>query len=209
MQTLFGWKILLFPMGIVAAISALILVQIGISSSAFWFWYDFVLNHIPIFMTGIILFFLVQENTFQPDLRRDIAMFLLVSAVGVFALKMNLFIVLPLVSAISFAFLFNILRLSIQTDGWIERIGRVSYSMYIFHFAVVLCSATAVSTIFPAQGAWENVAYAMALAISIAATFLISRVSERHIEQRFIAYGRVLTSRSPAFVRDGQQRTSI
>ena len=210
MQTLFGWKILLVPTGIVAAASALILAKVGISNNNFWFWYDFILNQIPVFMTGIILFFLVQANAFQPDLRRDIPMFFLISAVGIWALKMNLFIALPLVSAIAFVFLFNILRFSIRTDGLIERIGRASYSMYIFHFAAVLFAARAVAIIFPVQDTWESAAYGVALVISTIATYFVSRVSEKHIEQLFIAYGRILTkSGSPAPVRDVQGRNSI
>ena len=203
MQNQFGWKILLVPTGIVAAASALILAKVGISNNIFWFWYDFILNQLPVFMTGIILFFLVQREAFQPDLRRDVPMFLLFSAAGIWALKMNLFIVLPVVSAISFVFLFNILRFSILTDGLIERIGRVSYSMYIFHFAAVLFAAKAVPIIFPAQDTWQNAAYGMALVISTITTFLISRVSEKYIEQRFITYGRTLAkSSSPSLVLD-------
>jgi len=132
------------------------------------------------------------------------------SAVGILALKMNLFIVLPLVSAISFVFLFNIMRFSIRTDGLLERIGRASFSMYIFHFVGVLFAAKAVSIIFPIEGDWENATYGMALVISTVATYFVAGVSKKHIEDRLIAYGRTFTkSGSSGLARDSQRRTTI
>lgn len=199
-----GWKILLVPTAIVAVISALILVDLGIANDLFWFWYDFVFNQLPIFMIGVILFFLVRDNLFRPVLGRDIPMFVLFTVVGIWTLDKHLFALLPLVSAISFAFLFNILRATSRSLGLIEHIGRASYSMYIFHFVFAVFAATAILKAFPVGAAWANSVFGAALAISTAATYMVARVSERFIEHRFIEFGRILTrshSRSEAASR--------
>ena len=198
LHSLFGWKILLVPTVIVALVSALILVDLGIANDLFWFWYDFVFNQLPIFMIGIILFFLVRDNLFQPVLGRDIPVFVIFTTIGLWVLKSHFFVLLPLISAISFVFLFNILRATSRSFGLIERIGRASYSMYIFHFVFAVFTTAAILKAFPVGAAWANSAFGAALVISTAATYLVARISEKFIEHRFIEFGRILTrSHSP------------
>jgi peptidoglycan/LPS O-acetylase OafA/YrhL len=198
LHSLFGWKVLLVPTLIVAVVSALILAHLGIANGLFYFWYDFVFNQLPVFMIGIILFFLVRDDLFQPRLGRDILIFIIFSAVGLWVLKGRLFIVLPLVSALSFIFLFNILRATSRSFGLVERIGRASYSMYIFHFVFAVFATSAILKVFPVSGIWGSVAFGGALMVSTAATYLVARGSEKFIEHRFIELGRNLTrSHSP------------
>src|SRR5580704_4972438 len=52
----FGWKILLMPLMISAAVGAVILNHVGLANPAFWFWYDSILNQLPVFLIGMILF---------------------------------------------------------------------------------------------------------------------------------------------------------
>jgi peptidoglycan/LPS O-acetylase OafA/YrhL len=197
LHSLFGWKILLAPAVIVALVSAMILVHLGMANGLFWFWYDFVFNQFPIFMIGIILFFLVRDDLFRPVLGRDIPMFLIFTGIGLWILNRHFFVMLPLVSAISFVFLFNILRATSGSLGLVERIGRASYSMYIFHFVFAVFATAAILKAFPVGGAWANPAFGVALAISTAATYLVARVSERVIERRFIEFGRIVTTSHP------------
>jgi peptidoglycan/LPS O-acetylase OafA/YrhL len=144
-------------------------------------------------MIGIILFFLVRDNLFPPVLGRDIPMFMIFTGFGLWILKGHFFVVLPLTSAISFVFLFNILRATSRSFGLVERIGRASYSMYIFHFVFAVFATAAILKVFPVSGTWANFAFGLALAISTAATYLVARVSEKFIEHGFIEFGHILT----------------
>ncbi len=130
-------------------------------------------------------------------------MFVLASGVAIWALKRQFFIALPLASAISFIFLFNILRATSRSFGLVERIGRASYSMYIFHFVFAVFVTRAILKTVPMDGAWENFSFGAALTISTAATYLVARVSEKVIEHRFIEYGRKLTRLDSATMTAG------
>jgi len=189
----FGWKVLLAPMLTVAIASFLLLSAIGMSADIYWFWYDSILTQLPVFLIGTILFFLVRDGLFRPRLGRDVPAFLLATIVAVLVRKFTVFSLLPLSSAISFAFLFNILRAVCVNYGLIEKIGRVSYSMYIFHFAFVGVVTKLVLSTLPPLGAWENLLYAFQVILSIAAAFAVSSVSEKFVERRFIEFGRHFT----------------
>lgn len=192
LQAGFGWKLLLVPIAIVAVLSALNMQQQDISNSLYWFWYDSLLNQLPVFMLGITLFFAIRANDFSPRLSRDVPAFLVVTTAGLWLLSKSLFIALPLVSALSFVFLFNICRSTSRDIGWIERVGQLSYSMYVFHFIFVMVASKLVSVLMPAEVMGEEAAYAVASMLSIFTTYVLATLTQPLIEQRFIAYGRQL-----------------
>jgi peptidoglycan/LPS O-acetylase OafA/YrhL len=192
-QQRFGWKALLVPTGVAVVIGALNLAHRDMSTNLYWFWYDSILNQLPVFMTGLLLFFAIREGRFAPDLRRDVPLFLLISAGGIWLLSQGAFIALPFVSALSFVFLFNALRCTKRSFIWVEHIGRVSYSMYVLHFIFVALAAKVIAALLPAEESAGNLAFAIALPLSILATYLLAKASERYVERRFIAYGRTLT----------------
>jgi peptidoglycan/LPS O-acetylase OafA/YrhL len=189
----FGWAALLVPLMAAATAGAIILAHIGLANPAFWFWYDSILNQLPVFLIGVILFLTTQYGLFQPDLRRDVPAFLVVTSLAIWSLRVKLFILLPLGSAVSFVFLFNIFRATSRSYGVIERVGRASYSMYIFHFLFATFATKAVLQALPDFGLWQNAMYGAALAVTLVMTYLVGRASEKFIEHRFIEYGRLLT----------------
>jgi len=190
---MWGYRVLLLPCAILAGANILLLTRIGMANERYWFWYDSVLNQLPVFVAGILLFLAVHSGAFRPDLRRDIPAFAFTSLLAVLALKAKLFALLPPASAISFVFLFNIFRSTSTSYGLIEKIGRVSYSMYVFHTVFAVFATRSVLEIFPMPDAYENAAFGAACMVSIPLTWLVGRFSEKYIEQPFIAFGRRLT----------------
>jgi len=189
-----GWKALLFPLALLAGAAALLLAHVDMKNGNYWFWYDSVINQLPIFLIGIILFLAVQKGAFRPNLGRDISAFLLTGALAMWLLYVRLFTALPLASAVSFVFLFNILRVTSTSYGLVERVGRASYSMYVFHTIFAVCVTRAVLGSVTVPESWETAAFVAACVISVLATYLIGRASEKLIEHPFIALGRRLAA---------------
>jgi peptidoglycan/LPS O-acetylase OafA/YrhL len=188
-----GWAALLLPLAAFTALNfAVQAVVADIDNNNFW--YCFILNQMPVFMVGIVLYFTSQDGLFAPRLARDLPGFLLGTAAAMLLLYRHSYILLPFASAISFAFLFNILRRSETHFGIIEKIGRASYSMYIFHFALAWFATKVLLGVLPPLGAWENLLFPLGLAVTTVLTYLFARLSERYVEHRFIEYGRRLTA---------------
>ncbi len=188
------WKVLLLLLAAMAGVAALLLAYVGMNNSIYWFWYDSIINQLPEFLVGIILFMAVQDGAFRPNLRRDVPAFLFTGALAIWVLYAHLFGALPLASAISFVFLFNILRVTSTSYGLVERIGRASYSMYVFHTVFAVCATRAILGIVAIPESLETAAFAAACGGSILATYLVGRASEKLIEHPFIALGRRLTA---------------
>jgi peptidoglycan/LPS O-acetylase OafA/YrhL len=184
----------LFPLAALAGAAVLLLAHVGMKNDNYWFWYDSIINQLPILLLGIILFMAVQDGAFRPNLRRDVAAFLFTGALAIWVLYARLFGALPFASAISFVFLFNILRVTSTSYGLVERIGRSSYSMYVFHTVFAVCATRAVLGSVAVPESWETAAFAAACVGSILATYLVGRASEKLIEHPFIALGRRLAA---------------
>jgi peptidoglycan/LPS O-acetylase OafA/YrhL len=189
-----GWQVLLLPLVVLTGMAAIVLAHVGMQSGNYWFWYDSIINQLPIFLVGIILFMAVQDGAFHPDLRRDVPAFLLMGALAISLLYARLFGALPLASAISFVFLFNILRATSTSYGLVERIGRASYSMYVFHTIFAVCATRAVLGTVVVPESWETGAFVIACFGSLLATYLVGIASEKLIEHPFIALGRRLAT---------------
>lgn len=188
-----GWKLFLIPIVLFTAFSASLLPALGMDDPDYWFWYNSLLHQLPVFLIGIALFLATQEGRFQPRLRRDIPAFLVLTAIGVVMLGAELFGLLPLTCALSFLFLFNIVRAWDGSYGLLHRIGRASYSMYIFHFVFAIYVTRMILRQTGDLGGWGNAAYFLALAITTGASYLTGRISEHLIEKRFIEIGRAVT----------------
>ncbi len=189
-----GWKALLLPLAALIGAAALLLTYVGMKNPIYWFWYDSIINQLPVFLVGIILFMAVQDGAFRPNPWRDVPAFLFTGSLAIWVLYAHLFAALPLASAISFVFLFNILRVTSTSYGLVERIGRASYSMYVFHTVFAVCATRAILGSVTVPESLKTAAFAAACVGSILATYLVGRASEKLIEHPFIALGRRLTA---------------
>jgi len=208
LRDLWGWKALILPLTALTAAAGLVVTNVGMNNGIYWFWYDSIVNQLPIFMVGIILFMATNEGAFRPNLWRDVPGFLLAGSVALWALYVHLFGILPLTSAISFVFLFNILRITSTSYGLVERIGRASYSMYVFHTIFAVCITRAILSSVEIPDSLITAAFGIACVASVSATFLVGRASEKLIEHPFIALGRRLSELHWSETKSGSERPS-
>lgn len=156
------------------------------------FWYCFIVNQIPVFLIGSLLYYAVSQNSLTFNPLRDSIAFLVVASFSYYCLRLEYLVALPLVCAVAFATLFNLLRGTVTRVGWLERIGQASYSMYVFHFVLAKFGAKFALAKLPRLAQWENIAFPLAFIVIVALTYGAARISERLIEDRFILYGRRL-----------------
>ena len=186
--------------------------------------YCSIINQLPVFLIGMTVFFarhgrgeagrmtgrLDQSSHGRRHMLINAIGFLTFTLLAMACLRSNRIfgdehgiatIFLPTVSAVSFVFLFNICRTYVSGAGLLEKIGQVSFSMYIFHFAFAwwltksLLDVT--SSLIPA-----SVMYVATLAITLTCTFAVAMLSKVVIEDRFIEFGRRWIRR-----RDGARAT--
>lgn len=161
------------------------------------FFYFNLVNQLPVFMLGMAAFFL-QQREIVPDWIRSTA----VQATGfvvfsVIAAAMWDFkpqigdVIRPAISGLSFFCLLNLLRLWEKPPALLCTIGRVSFSMYLFHFvfAKVLLGPILKSAAFPVTP--DLILFGSFVLVS-AVTLSIAIFTERTIEKRGIAFGNKL-----------------
>lgn len=161
------------------------------------FLYFNLINQFPVFLLGITLFFVHQldhQNSCLPASRLlQLSGFVLSTACALLLWKFEIdlsFAVIPTVSGVSFWFLLNLLRSGFLDLKVLQRIGRVSYSMYIFHFVSVWYFLEAIKPIVLAPY-WPPVIFLLFSFLAVCGvTYLVAVVSERIIESKGIALGR-------------------
>lgn len=107
------------------------LVHVHIKNNSFW--YFNIIVQLPVFMTGILYY------KFQKKINLSLATIIFSTftlASFYFWLK-EYFVIIPLLSAISFCGLIKILEKTLLDFRILQRIGVVSYSIYITHFILV------------------------------------------------------------------------
>ena len=191
--------------------------------------YCSIIDQLPVFLIGMTIFFWIRYGTNldtaiaskgdDPGRRHrnlftncaGLAVFTLIGIVLMHSEKLlgddkNIsMIFLPSVSAVSFFFLLNICRVYVRKTGVLERIGQLSFSMYIFHFVFAWWMTKMVtdylSTLVPSP-----ILYVATLAFTILCTYSVALFSKVLIEDRFIDYGRrLIRRRDSAQARDGAE----
>jgi len=158
------------------------------------FIYFNLINQLPVFVLGMAFFKLWQHDLW-PIIQKTsnflgFCFFSIVSMV-LFHWGANwTFAIIPVISGLSFVFLFQFLKGDCLINNVIiRRIGRVSYSMYLFHFVFAHKLSSVLS---PHMKNYIPGAVALVLlyAGSVVATFGVAVISERYIEKPFINLGR-------------------
>jgi peptidoglycan/LPS O-acetylase OafA/YrhL len=175
--------------------------------------YCSIINQLPVFLIGMTIFFAVRYGI-NPDvdvknkddeparIHRDLFTnsfgFLIFTFIGIILMRSNnllgdekniSMVFLPAVSAVSFFFLLRLCRIYVRKIGILEKIGQLSFSMYIFHFVFAWWMTKIVtdylSTLVPSP-----ILYAATLAFTILCTYGVAVFSRALVEDRFIDYGR-------------------
>jgi len=172
--------------------------SIGIANNNFIYFNFF--NQLPVFLIGIALFY--SEK--QCSLNFNIFMFVLFSffSLMLWRYKINyLFTVIPLLSGISFVFLFLLLRNNKWlTSKIIGKIGKYSYGIYITHF--IFAWFVPEYFLYPMLKdiLSSNLIFLLSIIITLVGAYLLSSIFYRVIESPVVIFGSAIIRRREAAV---------
>jgi peptidoglycan/LPS O-acetylase OafA/YrhL len=160
------------------------------------FMYYHLLNQLPVFALGIFAYFLVKEHGFAKFPVIFSLICLLLFGWLTYLLWQtkppvaNSFMLIPFTAGIAFVFLFNIFAgLRFSALKILQKIGQVSYSMYLFHFMFAWQGVDYLHSRFSSIGR-PLVLFAVYYVLSAALAYLTATVSEKYIERPGIELGR-------------------
>ena len=171
-----------------------VFIMFGMKIQNNTFLYFFITNQIPVFLIGAYAY-----NTRESRSTFTYLTGFLVGCAATMALlhvgspKASLF--LPPVSGLGFFALLRLAETRPCRIGLLEKIGQVSYSMYIFHFLFAVYATRILLRIFGHDHKANLMLYLPTLLLSIILTFLVAQISKRFVEDRFIDVGRKLIQR--------------
>jgi peptidoglycan/LPS O-acetylase OafA/YrhL len=160
------------------------------------FLYYNLLNQLPVFLTGIFLYFTMQYFNFK--INNYISVMLLILTTGASIICFSFFnniTIVPLISGISFVFLFFVFKdtRSLNTK-LLRRIGQMSFSIYIFHFVFAETISKAVSKhVF--KGSYAFCSFLVAYGVTVLFSIAVAMLSERFMERKGIKLGKKLSAR--------------
>ena len=165
------------------------------------FYYYHLVTQLPVFAIGMAYYFASKQPRRRHRVVYDLVAVAVLSlgAVGLWGLYIgHLYSVIPVVSALSFVALMEVYRkvpgLSVP---WLTRLGQVSYSVYIVHFAVVWAlSEYAGAGLAAALGDVPSIVAVFGL--GAAGAFALALGMERWVERPAAAWGRRLMARLDA-----------
>jgi peptidoglycan/LPS O-acetylase OafA/YrhL len=170
--------------------------RMTIDSNPFIYW-NFI-NQLPVFLIGMTIFFCHNNGIrLRLSVPIQIGIFTLLTTIFVlvFQIKQDWVLTLiPVCSAISFIFLLNVLQELKYSNRLLETIGRVSYSMYIFHFIFAWSLVPILMGKLP-QTIDPNLLLLCSFTSVASLTFLVAVFSQKYIETPGIRLGKVLISR--------------
>lgn len=190
-------KTLLFLIPFLSIVFSQIAVRIlgnyGYEMSNNSFVYFNIINQIPVFIIGISYYFLLKKYNFNYSSWIDILLFIsfTIITIALWSLKIDyLFSVIPITSAISFVFIMEIMRKSDKLNiNLLEKIGRASYSMYLFHFLVI----DFVDYSFKKLGlSFNNINFFIFYILVAGITYFIANLSLNTLERYGINFGKKL-----------------
>ncbi|MEO6316824.1 MAG: acyltransferase [Chitinophagaceae bacterium] len=190
-----------FPLIAICA-SQLLLLLIYVTSGHYVksnnFLYFNLINQLPVFAIGITYFMLERNNMLKTSWRQDLLLFIFLTYLSITLFKYNwnyFYTIIPIVSALSFVFLIELFKKIRQLNLKIlERIGTVSYSMYLIHYVfahyISLRLAPVLANYFNSY-----CTFFILFTMSVVASFLLGCVSEKYIEQPFIQRGKEIVKK--------------
>lgn len=166
-------------------------------SSVWKYGYWSPINQLPVFMVGIMLYQNVKYNNRNVSLKRDLGSFsvLTLGSFAVWQFKPPFYVaVLPLVSALSFYYLYFIF----STVSWLNtkilrRIGQLSFSMYLLHFFSIMILLEA--KFLDVFRGYSLISFFIFYLLIIGLTMFFSTITEKIIELKFVSIGREIIKR--------------
>jgi peptidoglycan/LPS O-acetylase OafA/YrhL len=191
-----GVPLMLLP--IVVSINVLVQILLNLYTSYSWsssyFIYFNLVNQLPAFAAGMLLFFFHESH---PASESNISLLwasgFLVCGLVVFLPPFSaalLFIGPPLFFGIAFAFLIDFMRAKRIESGILQVIGKVSYSMYVIHFLFAWYGLRLLTSHLSLEGISALLFLGAAYVAVCWLTFVTARLTERWIERPGIKAGR-------------------
>jgi len=163
------------------------------------FWYYNISNQLLVFCLGFGLFFL--EKTSRLKAQSSVidgflfVVFTIMALLVWYSSHLMAFFWLPIISGLSFLFLYRLFaQLNWLNPPLLQKIGQLSFSMYIFHFVF---SYQVTGQLCRYLGHYLSTPSLLILCyfITILGTFILSIFSKRWIENRGVALGRSIIQR--------------
>jgi peptidoglycan/LPS O-acetylase OafA/YrhL len=187
-------------------ISVLLNIAVQIAISKFWsvelvsdpFIYRNLINQLPVFLIGMTVFFHHQYNhNWQVSIMAQSIVF-----AGLTLFLEQLFddrqpwilVAVTICSGVSFMILLNILKELKYSNKILEEIGKVSYSMYIFHFGFVWYLIPGLK--MNLEGFVEpHLLLILSFILAVLGTFGVAKLSYKYIESPGILLGKYLITK--------------
>jgi len=160
------------------------------------YYYYNLLNQLPVFVLGIFAYFYSQQIKVE-----ETPIYLFILPFGGFAVLTVLlwysgwivaFSIIPVVVGIMFVCLmFVFMSVSALSMGWLVKIGKLSFSMYIFHFIFAWGVGRWINRLLESHVSADLI-LAVCIATTIGFTWITAGLTERLIERPGINAGRSL-----------------
>ncbi len=160
-------------------------------------WFEFtkfsIIGQLPVFGFGIIGYFLLIKKDYH------ISPYLLFMIAALFITEMSVDNFIPFHTLMGVPLLAILVGLSFQPPGWINSrairlIGKISFSMYLVHFAVI-AGMQYLNFVDYLPGNSKSIFlinYTLRFMITMSVTVMISFFTYELIEKRFVRYGSLL-----------------
>lgn len=156
------------------------------------------INQFPVFLVGISYFF--YEQNFSSKIKVPVAVhalcFCVLTLVTMYLFQINFnFTLLPFLAGLSFVFLIQSFKhIKTLNYKWLQRIGQLSFSMYILHFLFAYYATEYVTKYW--LRAWPpSTSALLCFFMSALLTFGSALFTERFIERKGINLGKYVIAR--------------
>lgn len=162
------------------------------------FIYFNLINQLPVFLLGMTIFFYHQDRiTFPCSILVQTIFFTAITIVVAIAIQQPqiwILRIIPVCSGISFVLLLNIFKELNYSNSFLEQIGRVSYSMYIFHFMFAWYLVVGM-TMLLGKDILPELVLILSVVLVTGLTYSIAKLSQKYIETPGIQSGKLLISK--------------
>lgn len=157
-------------------------------------------DQIPVFALGVVLFHIIRKNTFRIK-NPFLYFFLLVTYLGValFFLEKVTYISEPILFSIFFAGLVLLMsnkKISILQNKVTAFFGKISYSLYLWHFAIILFFWYVHKATSHFSNMMPQLSFVIIYSLTLALGAGISWLSYTYIEKPGIAFGKRMLKKS-------------
>lgn len=209
-EKFFSRRGLIFVISVFAFVASFAILSLinnltGYSLSNNNFLYFNIVTQLPVFLLGMLYWWAKEKLDFSPGLIVSLlgAVFFACSFVYFwYSSILNAFLFVSFCAAVLFCFLIRVFELIPAINLSIfQRIGRVSYSMYLFHFIFAHKLIQLLNHEFRLEDYFNSdLILIVSYAITVFLTYHVANFSEKYIERRFIDFGRILIDRRGALM---------